>query len=247
MKNKILAIVNGKEITENDIQQSISRFPEDRRQYLSTEQGKKQLLEQIISFELIYNEAKDNGLENDAEYKDQIEAMKRELLTQLAIKRILDEAKVSEDDAEKYYEANKAVFKEAGKVNAKHILVDTEDKALKIKKEIQEGKSFEDAAREYSTCPSKAQGGDLGSFTRGQMVPEFEDVAFSQEVGIVGDPVKTQFGYHIIKVESRKEEEPKAYEEVKEAIINRLTQERQNMKYTEHTENLKKKYSVDIK
>jgi peptidyl-prolyl cis-trans isomerase C len=247
MDNKVLAIVNGKEITENDIQQSILRFPPDRQQYLTTEQGKKQLLEQIVSFELVYNDAKDSQLENDDEYKYQMELMKREILTQLAMKKILAEAKVSEEEAQKYYEANKDAFKEQEQVKAKHILVDTEEKALEIKKEIEAGKSFEDAAKEYSSCPSNAQGGDLGSFSRGQMVPEFEDAAFSQEIGVVGNAVKTQFGYHLIKVESRTEQEPKGYEEVKEMIINRLMQERQNMKYTEYTENLKKKYPVEIK
>lgn len=247
MSNKVLAIVNGKEITENDINQSIARFPADRQQYLSSEEGKKQLLEQIISFELIYNDAKDKGLESDEEYKYQVEAMKREILTQIAIKKLLEEIKVEDEEALKYYEANKSAFKEQGTVSAKHILVDTEEKALEVKEEIANGKEFEEAAMEYSSCPSKAQGGNLGSFSRGQMVPEFEEAAFAQEIGVVGAPVKTQFGYHLIKVEDKKAEEAKTYEEVKDMIINRLIQERQNMKYMQHTEELKNKYKVDIK
>jgi peptidyl-prolyl cis-trans isomerase C len=247
MENKVLASVNGKEITEVDIKEAISRFPQDKQQYLLSEQGNKQLLDQIISFELVYNDSKEKGLEDDSEYKSQLEAMKKEILTQLGIKRILDGVSVNEQEAKEYFEANKDKFKDQGKVSAKHILVETEENAQKIKEEIEGGKAFEDAAKEYSTCPSKEQGGNLGSFSRGQMVPEFEDASFKQEIGVVGNPVKTQFGYHLIKVENRTEEKAKNFDEVKDMIINGLTQERQNMKYTQYVEDLKKKYPVEIK
>lgn len=247
MENKILAVVNGREIKKEDIDEAISRFPKDRQKYLLTEEGRKQLLNQIIAFELIYAEALNNGLENDKEYKQQMEAMRKEILTQLSIKRLIDTVKVSEEEANSYYEANKNMFKSQGMVSAKHILVDSKEKALEIKKEIEAGKAFETAAKEYSSCPSKERGGDLGKFTRGQMVPEFEEAAFAQKIGVVGEPVKTQFGYHLIKVEEKTEGENKTFEQVKNSIIDRLTQERQNMKYMQYTEELKKKYDVDIK
>ncbi|MFT8316122.1 MAG: peptidylprolyl isomerase [Clostridium sp.] len=248
MENKVLASVNGKEITENDIDQVILSFPQDKRHQLLTEKGKKRLLEQLVSVELIYNDAKDNGLENDDEYKSQLETMKKEILTQIAMKRVLGGAvTVTEQEAKDYYELNKDKFKTPATATAKHILLDTEEDALKVSSEIKAGKSFEDAAREYSTCPSKEEGGNLGAFTKGQMVQEFEDASFTQEIGIVGEPVKTQYGYHIIKVENRTEDIPKTFEEVKENIINGLTKERQNMKYTKYMEELKKKYPVEMK
>ncbi len=83
-------------------------------------------------------------------------------------------------------------------VKASHILVKTEEEALKLKKEINEGKDFAKAAMEASLCPSKQNGGDLGYFSKGQMVKEFEDAAFSMNVGEVSNPIKTQFGYHLI-------------------------------------------------
>lgn len=247
MENKVLAVVNGRQITERDIDESISRFPKDRQQYLSSDEGRKQLLEQIISFELVYVDSVNKGLENDEEYKTQLEIMKREMLTQLGIKKLLESVKVSDEEAKAYYKANKSQFKNQSSVSAKHILVDSEQKALDIKKEIEAGKAFEEAAREYSSCPSKDQGGNLGSFSRGQMVPEFEAAAFTQEVGIVGEPVKTQFGYHLIKVENKSDEEDRAFEEVKASITDRLIQERQNMKYMQYTEELKTKYNVEMK
>ncbi len=90
-------------------------------------------------------------------------------------------------------------------VKASHLLVKTEDEALNIKKEIMEGKDFAAAAREVSLCPSGQNGGDLGYFSRGQMVKEFEDAAFSMEVGEVSNPIKTQFGYHLIYLTDKKD------------------------------------------
>ncbi len=90
-------------------------------------------------------------------------------------------------------------------VKASHLLVKTEEEALKIKEEINNGKDFAKAAKEVSLCPSGENGGDLGYFTRGQMVKEFEDAAFSMEVGQVSNPIKTQFGYHLIYLTDKKD------------------------------------------
>ena len=90
-------------------------------------------------------------------------------------------------------------------VKASHLLVKTEEEALKIKEEINNGKEFAKAAKEVSLCPSGENGGDLGYFTRGQMVKEFEDAAFSMEVGQVSNPIKTQFGYHLIYLTDKKD------------------------------------------
>ena len=90
-------------------------------------------------------------------------------------------------------------------VKASHILVQTEEEALKLKDEIVNGKDFAQAAKEASLCPSKANGGDLGYFRRGQMVKEFEDAVFSMEIGQISNPVKTQFGYHLIKLTDKQD------------------------------------------
>lgn len=93
---------------------------------------------------------------------------------------------------------------EIKEVRASHILVPTEKDAIKIRKEIVDGKDFGAAAREYSTCPSSRNGGDLGWFSKGMMVPEFEKVAFETPEGQISQPVKTQFGWHLIKVIGRR-------------------------------------------
>jgi peptidyl-prolyl cis-trans isomerase C len=91
------------------------------------------------------------------------------------------------------------------KATARHILVDSEEICLELKKEIEEGTDFGDVAKEHSSCPSGAQGGDLGEFGPGMMVPEFDKVVFSAAVNTVQGPVKTQFGYHLLEVTSRED------------------------------------------
>ena len=91
------------------------------------------------------------------------------------------------------------------KATARHILVSSEEQCLQLKKDIEGGADFGDVAKQHSSCPSGAQGGDLGSFGPGQMVPEFDRVVFSAEVNTVQGPVKTQFGYHLLEVTSRTE------------------------------------------
>ncbi len=90
-------------------------------------------------------------------------------------------------------------------VRASHLLVETEEEAKKLKQEIEQGKSFADAAREVSLCPSGQEGGDLGYFGKGMMVKEFEDAAFSMKVGEISDPIKTQFGWHLIQLTDRQD------------------------------------------
>lgn len=247
MENKILATVNGREITEKDIRETMSRFPKERQEYLLGDEGKKQLLEQIISFELINCYAWDNGMEEDPEYKMQLEKLKKEILTQATIKKILSEVTVTDDEVQKYYEANGDTFKNEESITAKHILVDNLEKANMILKSIKDGMIFEEAALKYSSCPSKEQGGNLGNFTRGRMVPEFEKAAFDLEVGVISEPVKTQFGYHLIKVEKRDEASVKSFDEVKATIKTELLNERQGFKYMQFVEKLKTTYKVEIK
>lgn len=246
MENKVMAVVKGKEITEKDLEMGIARLPYDRQQYFTSEEGKKQLLDQMISFELIYNYALDSGLENSKEFVEQLELVKKDLLIQAGVKAIMSEVDVTDEEAEEFYNSNKEMFKDGETVTARHILVDSEEEANNIATEIRDGKSFEDAAKEYSKCPSSSQGGSLGAFTRGRMVPEFENAAFKLEIGELSNAVKTQFGYHLIKVDSKQDADIKKFEEVKEELKGNLLHEKQNNKYMSFTETLKTKYPVEM-
>ena len=91
------------------------------------------------------------------------------------------------------------------RASARHILVESEENCQNLKQAIEEGGSFADLAKEHSMCPSGKSGGDLGEFGPGQMVPEFDEVVFSADIGVVQGPVKTQFGYHLLEVTSRED------------------------------------------
>jgi peptidyl-prolyl cis-trans isomerase C len=131
-------------------------------------------------------------------------------------------------------------------VNASHILVDSEEKANEILASITAGEiSFEDAAREHSSCPSSQQGGNLGDFGRGQMVPEFDSACFEMEEGEVRGPVKTQFGYHLIRLNKKNPAEALSYNDVRAQLYEQLTREKQQAAYQSKINQLKIMYPVD--
>ncbi|GFP73967.1 peptidylprolyl isomerase [Clostridium fungisolvens] len=248
MDKNILAIVGGNEITERDLMDVIERYPENRRGVFASEMGKKQLLEQVISFELLYKFGVDNEFDKSQEFLSQMEKVKKDILTQIIINKVLSEITVTDEEALKYYEENKEAYMEPETVSAKHILLDSEDKLKEIREDIISGKkSFEQSASEYSTCPSSEQGGDLGAFSKGMMVPEFEEAAFNLPVGEVSEPVKTQFGFHLIKVASKNPALVKSFDEVKKDVVNELIQQRQERKYLDFVQELASKYGVERK
>jgi len=149
------------------------------------------------------------------------------------INSILEETKnqvtITDDELLEYYNENKESFFEPEKVHARHILVETEEEANNLLLQLKEGLTdFAELAKEKSIGPSAPSGGDLGFFARGQMVKEFENAAFSLEPGEISGVVKTQFGYHIIKCEEKKDEHSPTFEEAKEKISNTLRYQREN-------------------
>lgn len=247
MENKVLAIVNGSKITENDIKRSLLRFPQETQEHYKTEEGKKQFLDQMINFELIYNYALDNDMKKDPDYIEQMKLIEKDILIQVGVKNIMADLDITEEEIQKYYKDNSQMFKSGETASAKHILVDTLEQMQEIKMEITNGMSFEEAAKKYSKCPSSAQGGSLGSFTRGRMVPEFEKVAFELKVGEISEPVKTQFGYHLIQLDEKTLETVKSLEESRPMIVENISHQKQNEKYTSSITELKNKYDVEIK
>ena len=247
MENKVLATVNGSEITEKDIERSLLRFPQETQDHYKTEEGKKQFLEQIVNFELIYNYAIENDMKNDPDYIEQVRLIEKDVLIQIGVKNIMADIDITEEEIKKYYESNSEMFKSEETASAKHILVDTLEQMQEIKLEIVNGMSFEEAARKYSKCPSAAQGGSLGSFTRGRMVPEFEKAAFELQVGEISEPVKTQFGYHLIQLDEKSTEDAKSLEESRQMIVKNILNQKQNEKYISSIEELKNKYKIEIK
>ena len=247
MENKVLAIAAGNEITEKDLNALISRYPEQQRAAFASEEAKKNLLEQLISFELFNKFGKEMELDKTEEFKEALESVTKEILTSMAMNKALGDVTVTEEDAKKYYDENKDAFSVPPTVSARHILVSTEEEANKVREEINNGLSFADAAMKYSSCPSKEQGGNLGEFSKGMMVPEFEKASFDAEIGAISEPVKTQFGYHLIVVDSKNEGSVKSFEEVKNSVVNELLKKAQHKKYEDLLQQLEGKYGVERK
>lgn len=245
MENKVLAIVDGREIKQSDVF-SLMQSLGQRAVQFSTPQGQRQLLSEIIAQELLYSEALENGFEKEEGFVVVLEQMKKSLLMQYAANKLMSSVSVDDEEVRAYFEANKAMFSQPKTVAASHILVDTEKEAMKILDEINNGLEFSDAARQYSRCPSKDSGGALGEFSQGKMVPEFEQAAFSMEVGEISQPVQTQFGYHIIKVDKINEAKESSFEDVKDEVKNQCLFSKQQKIYLEKQEELKEKYSVKI-
>ena len=154
----------------------------------------------------------------------------------------------TQEECEAYYNEHKTMFVKEAKATAKHILTATEEESKKVLEEIESGvKTFEDAAKEYSTCPSKAQGGSLGTFGRGQMVKEFDEAVFTAEVSKVIGPVKTDFGYHLIRVDELTGGEQSEFAEVYPQIMQQLTTEKQNKKYMAVRQEMIEKYGLEFK
>ena len=243
MEKKILAKVGQKEITNLDVQGAIKGLDPYQAQQFQTEEGQKYVLDDLINQELLYMYAKDNKIDQDEEFRTEMKRVEENVLKQYVINKILTSVKLTEEEKKAFFEAQKQSFSKPETASAKHILVDSEEKANDILGKINAGEvSFEDAAKEHSTCPSKDAGGDLGTFGRGQMVPEFENAVFNMNNGEVSGPVKTQFGYHLIKLENKNESSIPEYDEVAEEVGKTLLFQKQGEVYQQKLNEVKEKY-----
>ncbi|MBE6645697.1 MAG: peptidylprolyl isomerase [Ruminococcaceae bacterium] len=247
MAEKILATVGGLQVTESEVNEFIASLGQ-RGQMYNNPEGRRAILQQLIGNKLLLLDAKRNLYEAEPAFREQLNRLKDNLLTSYAGEKAISGVNVTETEAKEYYEGHKEEFVTGETVNASHILVDSEEKAKAIYEEIASGKkTFEDAAAEYSSCPSKQNGGNLGDFGRGQMVPEFDSAVFEMEVGAITEtPVKTQFGYHLIKLVSKSESKETPYDEIKEEIKTALLNDKRRKAYESKINQLKIMYPVDM-
>jgi len=246
MDNKILAKVGGLTVTEAEAAEMIASFMQ-RGQNLDNPQGRAMVIEQLIARKLLLQDAQKNMYEYNAEFKAQLQKVKEDMLINFAMAKTLEGVKPATDDEMKaFYEENKENFVAGESVNASHILVESEEKAKELLDKINAGEmSFEDAAHAESACPSSENGGNLGEFTKGQMVPEFDEAVFTMEVGEIKGPVKTQFGYHLIKLNAKNEARAYDFEEIKEKIKDMVMKEKQQKAYQSKLSQLKILFPVD--
>jgi peptidyl-prolyl cis-trans isomerase C len=244
-----LAKVDNTAVTQADFDREFQALPDYAQQMFTDAAGKEKFLNEIINKELLYKEAIKKGYDKGQDYLKKVEDFKKlSLVSELFEKEIMAKAKVSDQEAKEYYDKNKDDFIIAKEIRASHILVKTEDEAQKVLSRLKKGEKFEAIAKAVSIDTGSAKnGGDLGFFKKGQMVPEFERAAAALKVGeITSAPVKSPFGYHIIKVTDKKTGDPIPYDKVRDLVSQKLSGEKQKGVFDTYMAELKKTHKVEI-
>lgn len=223
-EDRLVATVDGAEVNLGEIIAMIQTLPEQYQQ-LPLETLYPHLLERIVRMHLLAAEGRRQDLQDTPAYKQRLAAAERQLMEQSAIESMLDE-KLTDELVEQRYEKFAEDFAGEMEIHARHILVEDKTAAESIIDELDGGADFESLAREKSTGPSGPNGGDLGFFGRGQMVQPFEVAAFELEAGqYTPEPVETQFGWHVIKVEEVREKTAPVFAEVADQLRAEIARE----------------------
>ncbi len=242
---KVLAVIGEEKITLKEFNKIIEELPGQYRSL--ADRDKERFLEKLVEQKLLLGEARERSLDRDEEVKKKINDITEQVLIhELLSKEIQQKVGVKEEEIKGYYESHKSEFGEPEKIKARHILVDSEKEAKRILKKLNKGADFAAVAKKKSKCPSKDKGGDLGFFDKGRMAKEFEEAAFNLKVGEMSGIVKTQFGWHIIKLEERQAAKVKPYSEASAFIKRVLSAKKQEQLFNVYIQDLKDKNKVII-
>ncbi len=228
----VVARVGDAEITEADIAfaakdlgQELQRFP--------PAQWRQILLDAVVDMELMAQAARAEGLDKDPDFQRQLEFLELQALRNTFIAQKVG-GTISDDDLQTAYDAQFADFVGDEEINARHILVKEKAEAEELVRELDGGADFAELARDKSTGPSGPNGGDLGYFGKGQMVKPFEEAVFALEPGsYTKEPVETQFGWHVIKLEDKRQKEKPALQDVADGLRQQIFRERYQAKMAE--------------
>ena len=212
----VIARVNGVDITQGDLALAEEDMGADM-QATSPEAKRENLISYLADIIMVTQAADKKNLGDNPDFKRRLAFLRNKLLMGYELQR---EAKTALTDEALHQTYDEALRSMAGQeeVRARHILVDDENEAKSVLEQLKSGADFAALAKEKSKDPGAAEGGDLGYFTKDQMVPEFADVAFKMYPGQLSNPVKTQFGWHVIKVEDRRTKQPPEFDKVKDQI-----------------------------
>jgi peptidyl-prolyl cis-trans isomerase C len=220
----VVARVNGKELHRSDVE-AAQKSMGPQVQQMPLETIYPMLLDQMVNGMLVTDAGRKEKLDQDPEVKQRLARLEDRLVQEAYIKKVV-EKETSEDKLKERYQQYLKDNPPKEEVSARHILVEKEDQAKAIIKELDKGADFAKLAKEKSTDPAAAQGGDLGFFSREEMVPEFSDAAFKLKKGeYTKEPVKSQFGWHVIKVEDRRTSAPPSFEDAREELQTALARE----------------------
>lgn len=247
-EGKVLAEVNNGTITTGDFDRELKNLPEYLKAMADTPQGRKEMLDTMVIRELILQQAAKEGLDKGPDIEEKLQDLKKRLIVESFLKKKVEaESKVSDEDLKKFYEQNKDKFKTGEQIRASHILVKTEKEAKDILAKLKSGGNFEELAKKYSVDSSAAKGGDLGWFGKGSMVPVFEKAALALKEGQISGIVKSDFGFHIIKLTGKRPAGIRPFEEVKEQIKGAIMPTKQQEVFQKIKEELKKTAKITVK
>lgn len=244
----VLATVNGSTITSADFDREVKALPEYIRGMADTPQGKKELIDTLVMRELILQQAAKEGLDKGKEIDEKLAELKKRIVVDTYLKKKVEtDAKISDEELKKFYEQNLDKFKSGEQVKASHILVKSEQEAKDILAQLKGGTAFEELAKAKSVDTSASKGGDLGWFGKGNMVPAFEKAAFALKEGQLSGIVKSEFGFHIIKLTGKRAAGTRSFDEVKEQITAALMPSKQQQIFMQLKEDLKKGAKIELK
>lgn len=248
---KVLAKVADREIREKDIDQVIRMMGPQGAMMYDNPQGRRAVLDELVSMHLFALKGAEEKLDQTPEFKAALETFRNQSLARAAIDASLKDVTVSDEEAKKFYDEHPDQFTQPERVHVRHVLISDDvtsaDAIAKIQADLKAGVSFDEVAKSRSLCPSAAQGGDLGEVSKGQMVPEFEAAAFAlKNPGDLSEPVKTQFGWHIIRLEGRTPSSVEPFDTVKPQLVQYLTNEKKGEAFKNAVEGLKKTYKVEM-
>lgn len=241
---KLLAKVEDACIYEDQVVEFIKRMDPALLDQFKKTDGIAHVIGELVHQELLLLDAKKKHYDQEEDFKEALSLTKDNLLKSYAFSKTLEGIDVTEEEAREFFEENKNIFASKDSVNASHILLATEEEAKEIKDKLDQGEDFSELAKKHSTCPSKDNGGNLGTFQPGQMVKAFDEAVFSMEVGEISEPVKTEFGYHLIKLHSKNKGYQKKFEDVKDQCMQEALRLKQQKAYLERMEELKKEYTI---
>jgi peptidyl-prolyl cis-trans isomerase C len=222
-EDAVIAKVDGVDIKQSELNFAASEVGAQLSSYPEADR-KRLLLQFVIENQLMAQAAVKDKLDAASDFEDRVKYHRLRALRDAYFDKNVRNG-VSEDEAKKLYDAKISGVKPEPEIHARHILVDTEAEAKEVAERLKKGEDFATVAKEKSKDTS-ADGGDLGFFGKGQMLKPFEDAAFALEVGQISEPVQTQFGWHIIKVEEKRDRPPPTFDEVKGPIMAQLAQQK---------------------
>jgi peptidyl-prolyl cis-trans isomerase C len=246
-KKDVLAKVGRKSITRNDIEARIDTYPEQFRDALKQDQNMQRILQQVINEEVLLLAAQKEGISTSESVKAELEKQRKDyIINEVLNKKINNVITISDEEVKAYYDQNEAQFGPLETRRARHILVEKENEARRILRQINNGANFAEMAKRHSQDNTKENGGDLGYFRRGQLVKPFENTAFKLKKGQVSDIVKSQYGYHIIKLEDIRVRPKLSFEDVKETIKNQLLGAKRRQASDQYIKNIREEFNVKI-